>query len=132
MKIAHTRGEWSVMKRGVPQGSLTGPLLFNIFMNDYILSLDKICAVYNYADDNTLCCANRDPLLVKSTLECAAKCSLNWFKDNCMKANPAKFQAMLLGRDFKQMTVNVEGNTIEMISSVKLLGIHIDNKLSFN
>ena len=39
---------------------------------------------------------------------------------------------MLLGRDFKQMTINVEGNTIEMISSVKLLGIHIDNKLSFN
>ena len=132
VKIAHTRGEWSVMKRGVPQGSLTGPLLFNIFINNYILSLDKICSVYNYADDNTLCCANRDPLLVKSTLECAAKCSLNWFKDNFMKANPAKFQAMLLGRDFKQMTINVEGNTIEMISSVKLLGIHIDNKLSFN
>ena len=132
MKIAHTRGEWSVMKREVPQGSLTGPLLFNICINDYILSLDKICSVYNYADDNTLCCANRDPLLVKSTLECAAKCSLNWFKDNFMKANPAKFQAMLLGRDFKQMTINVEGNTIEMISSVKLLGIHIDNKLSFN
>ena len=49
-----------------------------------------------------------------------------------MKATPTKFQAMLLGRDFKQMTVNVEGNTTEMISSVKLLGIQTDNKLTFN
>ena len=60
---AHS-GEWSVMKRGVPQCSLTGPLLFNICINDYILSLDKICSVYNYADDNTLCCANRDRSIV--------------------------------------------------------------------
>ena len=49
-----------------------------------------------------------------------------------MIANPTKFQAMLLGPDDIEIKINVHGKTIEMQHSVKLLGIQIDNKLTFN
>ena len=90
VKIAHRE----IMKRGVPQGSLAGPLLVNIFINDYLLQLEKICRVYNYADDNTLMYANKDRTIAQNTLEHA----LEWFKGNFTFANPTKFKAMILGQ----------------------------------
>ena len=52
-KINNSFSEWGKVLNGVPQGSILGPLLFNIFLNDIFLSLQK-CDLANYADDSTL------------------------------------------------------------------------------
>ena len=52
-KIKNSFSEWGKVLNGVPQGSILGPLLFNIFLNDIFLSLQK-CDLANYADDSTL------------------------------------------------------------------------------
>ena len=96
-----------------------------------VLQLEKICRVYNYADDNTLTYANKDRTLVQNTLEHALNVSLEWFKGNFMVANPTKFQAMILGQPDIQMQINVQGRDICMQTSVKLLGISIDSNLTF-
>ena len=72
VKLDNIKSEWLNLKTGVPQGSLLGPLLFNIFINDFMFELSSSCSVYNYADDNTLCYAHRDPMVIKDKLEVAS------------------------------------------------------------
>ena len=57
---------------------------------------------------------------------------LDWFKINSMKANPGKFQFMVLGvKNIVHFTINVNGKIIPCSNEVKLLGITIDNELKF-
>ena len=58
---------------------------------------------------------------------------LNWFKVNCMAANPDKFQIMFLGSktDSSKITSAIENKQIKCEGEVKLLGITIDEKLTF-
>ena len=51
-KVTGSYSSWRELKSGVPQGSILGPLLFNIFLNDIFYFIDKV-KLANYADDNT-------------------------------------------------------------------------------
>ena len=74
---------WEDIYSGVPQGSILGPLLFNIFIND-IFSFLTTCEMCNYADDNTLYTYSRDFHQVQEYLKKDFKILENWFYDNYM------------------------------------------------
>ena len=53
IQIGSSYSEWDRMFKGVPQGSILGPVLFNVFINDIFHFVQK-STIYNYADDNTV------------------------------------------------------------------------------
>ena len=130
-KIGSSCSSWCDINTGVPQGSILGPLLFNIFINDLFFSITK-SEVYNFADDNTLYTCNKNLEHAFSNLKYDLRSVLDWFKINSMKANPGKFQFMVLGvKNIAPFNLNVNGKIIPSSNEVKLLEITIDNQLKF-
>ena len=80
---------WQDILFGVPQSSILGPVLFNIFLADLFFTLDNT-EFTNYADDITAYAVsgNTDDLI--SFLEKSSKELLKWFDDNLMESNPDK------------------------------------------
>lgn len=133
VRITSATSDWSTMLKGVPQGSVLGPLLFNVFMNDIFYELGNSCPVYNYADDNTLGYAHNDMNELKYRLEDCATMALSWFDKNHMRANAAKFQAIIIKARNTTETIEfcVSNEIIKPVSCVRLLGVYIDDKLTF-
>ena len=89
VKIGSHRSTAKGIKIGVPQGSVLGPLLFKILINDlFLMRLDsEIC---NFADDNTIYSCGLDLHEIVTNLESDLRKLLKWFTNNRMVANPKK------------------------------------------
>ena len=131
VKVKDARSNWVMIKKGVPQGSVLGPLLFNIFLNDIYLVIEQ-CSMYNYADDNSLSYHHTDVNALCSALEHDAQNTVTWFTENEMQANPDKFQGITFGKTCKLVqSFKIEDAQIECSETVKLLGITFDTQLKF-
>ena len=134
VKINNISSFFKTILSGIPQGSILDPILFNIFINDLFLWLTK-SDLHNFADDNTIAvtCKNLDDLL--HTLEKEWESAVDWFRKNNMIANSDKFQAIIMNKRRENQIAHqlkIYDNEIETTKSVKLIGIEIDNQLSFN
>ena len=135
VKVTDTFSSWMEILKGIPQGSLLGPIIFNIFINDLFYFINE-AELYNYADDNSLCYYHSSADIVKSVLEKESNIAIGWFKQNYMQANPSKFQSFVIGKgNIPSFTILSADNTpveIECQKSVNLLGVTFDSDFSFN
>ena len=71
-KVGSSYSKWSKICRGIPQGSILRPLLFNIFINDIFFFVEKL-EICNFADDNTVYSCGKGLAKIKENLICTMK-----------------------------------------------------------
>mgnify|MGYP001792074473 CR=1 FL=1 len=121
---------WEKTYIGVPQGSILGPLLFNIFLNDIFQFVTK-CSLCNYADDNTMYTYDRDPSKIKDNITVDFESMDLWFYDNYMILNPKKCEFMYLGKNKECQEIQYKQFNLISKATKTLLGVVIDRNLNF-
>ena len=129
-KIGSSFISWFDIYIGVPQGLILRPLLFNIFINNLFLNVIK-SEVRNFADDSTLYSFDKKLDTIFSNLKYDLENVPSWFQANSLKANPSKFQFMILGdKQNTSLVVDINGKKINNSREIELLGIFSDNQLN--
>ena len=117
------------VRRGCPQGSAFGPLLWNIFQNDLTFVIDS--NIHMYADDHQLYEIGNNLNEVKFKLNENAQTASNWYSTNFLKGNFDKYQTMTLGTH-ENLELHIQDHAIRSTNSLRLLGITIDAQLKFD
>ena len=123
-----------VIQCGVPQGSILGPLLFLIFIND-ITKCSYQFEYILYADDSILstCIPGNNVMDSAELINSELKCLDRWLKSNKISINADKTKYMLFSysKYVNFPDISLGNNTINETSVTKFLGIHFDKKLNF-
>ena len=133
VRINGTQSYFGDIISGVTQGLILGPVLYNLFFNDFFYFI-LLATAHNFADDNTLACFSKTIQELIGSLESECEVALNWFNENKMIVNPGKFQTIIIDKrkqDHTNEIFKIGSKEIKVASQVKLLGVEIDNKLNF-
>ena len=124
------------VKCGVPQGSILGPLLFIIYMND-ICHTSKLLNFILFADDTTVFYSNSNLDTLYDTINTELKEVCNWFKCNKLSLNASKTNLMFIGTPHQTKQINdcrhiyLDGCKLTCVTEAKFLGIIIDSNLTW-
>jgi hypothetical protein len=126
---------YKLMVCGVPQGSILGPLLFIVYLND----LDKVNGNYQmlcFADDTNMLHVGADLNLLIPEINSSLKKINDWFSFNKLSLNISKTNFMIFHSSRKKIPgtipiIEIDNQPLNRVESCKFLGVYIDQNLSW-
>ncbi|MEW8546816.1 MAG: reverse transcriptase family protein [Candidatus Thiodiazotropha sp.] len=135
--INNCKSNFQSISCGVPQGSILGPLLFLLFINDLPLYTRKVHTDL-YADDTTLYDIQDSMEQIENNLQAALNNLHVWCKENGMSLNSSKTKVMLVTSTQKRqrlvsnsLDLKFNNDPLNNISNDKILGVFVDNNLAW-
>ena len=133
VKIGETFSDFLNINLGVPQGSILGPLLFSIYINDFP-EINKLLAVL-FADDTTIILNSPNNQLLKEHANSKLEASSEWFNNNELTLNALKTRVIHYNNK-DPPELKIENTNIEIVhsknnkeSTFKFLGFNINEKM---
>jgi hypothetical protein len=118
---------------GVPQGSILGPLLFLIYINDLPQAIDHPMVLF--ADDSTVILTGENPQICQANINNSLELIIDWLNHNNLHINLGKTKVMNFYQrinNLTNLTVTYKNHTIEETECTKFLGLSLDHKLTWN
>jgi mannose/fructose/N-acetylgalactosamine-specific phosphotransferase system component IID len=125
---------WGILKHGVRQGSILGPLLFLVYINDLPLRINSLAEPVLFADDTSIIISNRKFIEFSTTANLVLARVIEWFSANNLFLNLEKTNIMKFVTNklpYCALTIGHKDKCIEEAINLKFLGIHIDNHLNW-
>lgn len=131
IKVGTKISQPKMVRAGVPQGSILGPTLFNLYMAD-MPKLEK-CKIAQFADDTAIYLHHRRASALGKQLQADLVKLSNWFKKWRVKINPNKTTAILFSKKFKKPPPKIKIDNVEINwgKEVRYLGLTLDRKMTF-
>ena len=131
VKLDNEKSKISLIEYGVPQGSILGPLLFLLFINDLPNATNLFVKLY--ADDTFLCAQNKDLKLLEDEVNLELKKVYDWMCSNRLTLNITKSKCMIVTKKRKVEPISIKINNIdlEQCTSYKYLGVLFDKDLNW-
>ena len=131
MKLSNQFSDPNPITTGVPQGSILGPLLFNLAVNDMLSTFQS---AYSYADDTVIFCTGKTQQKAMATVTTLFSKLANWYDANGLALNIEETQCLILSNrpiDLN-LKLSLHGKTLDILPHIKMLGIFIDSSLTYN
>lgn len=129
MKVNGHISDCQKVLTGVPQGSVLGPLLFIMFIND----LMRLENCYLFADDCLLVTSGETPIVSTEVMEKSIDQASNWYSENCLVLNSAKTDVMTISNTsgIKAPNLKFDNKSFKQSTKIKYLGVILDSNLNF-
>ena len=137
VELENILSESQAVVSGVPQGSILGPLLFILLMNDIETNLEK-CQIILYADDTVLFTSDINSVIIESNLNSDLVKISSWFNQNNLVINlkEGKTEYVIYGTTSKlskldEISINIQGKPVHRTTKYEYLGVIMDKHLNY-